>query len=146
MKHLQRTSKTYETIETYKSNIRFQRNFSLLLGRMEARRCMVFNEGSGPAALVNGEPAAVAARCRRDASGARLGEGSSVSCRAKPVAERHDLEAAARRAWQGQRPSGALQRWSRAAPRRTSGRALRGGRRANKNDRKTNEWIRGISG
>jgi hypothetical protein len=47
MKHLQHTSKTSEIIETYSCNMRFQRNISLLLDRMEARRCVVFTGGSG---------------------------------------------------------------------------------------------------
>jgi hypothetical protein len=51
MKHLQHTS---ETIETYSCNMRFQRNTSLLLSKMEARRCVVFTEGSGPVVLVAG--------------------------------------------------------------------------------------------
>ena len=49
----------------------FQRNISLLLGRMEARRCVVFAGGSGPAALVGGGSAAVAACRGREASAAR---------------------------------------------------------------------------
>jgi hypothetical protein len=38
IQHLQRTSKTSKTLETYYCNMRFQRNIHLLLGRMEARR------------------------------------------------------------------------------------------------------------
>jgi hypothetical protein len=79
----------------------FQRNISLLLGRMEARRCVVFTEGSDLAAPVGGGPAAVAACCRREASAARLGEGCSALRLAGPAAERRDSEAAAQHAWQG---------------------------------------------
>jgi hypothetical protein len=43
--------------------MRFQHNIFLLLGRMEARRCVVFTGGSSLAALVGGGPVAVAA-CR----------------------------------------------------------------------------------
>ena len=42
MKHLQHISKTSETLETYFCNMRFQRNISLLLRRMEARRYVEF--------------------------------------------------------------------------------------------------------
>jgi hypothetical protein len=62
MEHLQHTSEIFETIKTYSCNIRFQCNISLLLGRMEAHRCVVFTGGSGPAALVGGEQAVVAVR------------------------------------------------------------------------------------
>jgi hypothetical protein len=37
MKHLQHPFGTSETLETYFCNMRFQRNISLLLRRMEAR-------------------------------------------------------------------------------------------------------------
>jgi hypothetical protein len=47
MKHLKHTS---ETIETYSCNMHFQRNISLLLGIMEARRYVVFTGGSSQAA------------------------------------------------------------------------------------------------
>jgi hypothetical protein len=57
MKHLQHTS---ETSETYSCNMRFQHNISLLLDKMEARRCVVFTGGSDLAALVGSGPAAVA--------------------------------------------------------------------------------------
>jgi hypothetical protein len=86
IKHLQHTS---ETIEIYTYNIRFQCNISLLLGGIEPRWCVVFTGGSGPAALVGGGPAVVAAR---------LGEDSSAPRLAGPTAERRDSEAAARRA------------------------------------------------
>ena len=72
MKHLQHTSETFETLETYTWNMCFQHNISLLLGRMEARQCA---RGSGLAALVGGGPAAVAARRGEDVL-ARLGEGA----------------------------------------------------------------------
>jgi hypothetical protein len=52
IKYMQHTSKTSETIETYFCNVRFQHNISLLFGKMEARRCLVFTRGSGLAALV----------------------------------------------------------------------------------------------
>ena len=72
--------------------MRFQPNISLLLGRLEARRCVVFSGGSGPAALVGSGTAAVAARCGSEASFAQA-TGRPQLC---------DLEsAAARRAWQG---------------------------------------------
>ena len=58
--------------------MRFERNISLLFGRMEARRCVVFTGGSGLTALVGGGPAAVAARRGREASAARLEEGNST--------------------------------------------------------------------
>jgi hypothetical protein len=45
MKHLQHTS---ETLETHACNMRFQRNISLLLGRIEARRRVEFTRRSGP--------------------------------------------------------------------------------------------------
>jgi hypothetical protein len=71
--------------------MRFQRNIFLLLGKMEARRCVVFTRGSGPAALVGGRSAPVATRRGREASAAR------AAGRPRP----RDLErAAARRAWQ----------------------------------------------
>jgi hypothetical protein len=38
MKHLQHTSKTYETLEIYACNAYSVNDISLLLGRMEARR------------------------------------------------------------------------------------------------------------
>jgi len=51
MKRLQHTS---ETPEMYACNMRFQRNISLLLGRMEARRCVEFTGANGMATLVGG--------------------------------------------------------------------------------------------
>jgi hypothetical protein len=42
IKHLQHTYATFETLETDACNMRFQRNISLLLGRMEARRRVEF--------------------------------------------------------------------------------------------------------
>ena len=54
MKHLQHTSKTPEI---YTCNMCFQRNISLLLGRMETRRRA---RGSGPATLVGVRQAAAA--------------------------------------------------------------------------------------
>jgi hypothetical protein len=59
MKHLQHTS---ETSKTHESNI------SMLLGRMEARRSVEFNGGSGPATT--------SARRGKEAAPTRLGEGS----------------------------------------------------------------------
>jgi hypothetical protein len=38
MEHLQHTSDTSKTLETYSCNISFQRNICLLLGRLKARR------------------------------------------------------------------------------------------------------------
>jgi hypothetical protein len=78
----------------------------------------------------------VATRRGREASAARAArrprprdfvEGSSAPGMAGPVAKRCDSEVTVRRAWQGQWPSN--------APRRVSGRALGGNRRANKSDR-----------
>ena len=132
MEHLQHTSQISEIIETYSCNICFECNISLLLGRMEARRCVVFTGGSGLAVLVGGGPAAVAACRGMEASAARLGEGSSTPRLVGPVAERH--------AWQGQRPSGAPRRRPRAALRRASGHALGDGGLADKSDRKRNKW------
>jgi hypothetical protein len=40
IKHLQHTFQTPETLETYVCNMRFQRNISMLLRRMEARLCV----------------------------------------------------------------------------------------------------------
>ena len=82
MKHLQHTFETSETIETYSCNMRFQHNISLLLGRMDARRCVVFTGGCGLAALVGGRPVVVAARRAREASAA--------PCLAGPAIERRD--------------------------------------------------------
>ena len=47
MKHLQHTSETYEILETYACNVRFQRNISMLLGRMEECTHVEFTGGSG---------------------------------------------------------------------------------------------------
>jgi hypothetical protein len=55
----------------------FQRNISLLFGRMEARRRA---GGNGPVALVGGRPAATASRRSGKAAAARLGEGSRTPC------------------------------------------------------------------
>ena len=44
MKHLQHTYEILETLEIYICNIRFQRNISLLLGRMEAHRRVKFTD------------------------------------------------------------------------------------------------------
>jgi hypothetical protein len=49
----------------------FQRNISLLLGEIEARRCVVFTGGNGLAALVDVGPAIVVARCGRGATAAQ---------------------------------------------------------------------------
>jgi hypothetical protein len=37
IKHMQHPDKTYETLETFACNMRFQRNVTLVLGRMKAR-------------------------------------------------------------------------------------------------------------
>ena len=42
MKHLQDTSKTCETLQTYVCIMHFQRNISLLFGKMEAHCCVEF--------------------------------------------------------------------------------------------------------
>jgi hypothetical protein len=115
MKQLQHTSETSEAIETYSRNLRFQHNISLLLDRMEARRCVVFTGGSGLAAL-----------CRRHdgGSGCTLQKGASAA-RAPGRPRPRDLErAVARYAWQGRRPTTATQRWPRAVPGKANGRAL----------------------
>ena len=78
--------------------------------------------GSGLATLVGGGPPAVAARHGREA----------LAARAAGRPQLRDLErAAARRAWQGQRPSD--------EPRRASDNALGGGSRPDKSNRKRNE-------
>jgi hypothetical protein len=97
MKYLQHIS------ETYSLQHALSRNIFLLLGRMEARRCVVFTEGSSPAALVGDRPVAMAACHGREAA-------------------MHDLErAAARRACQGRRPSAATRRQPHAMPSKASG-------------------------
>ena len=53
MKHLQHTTKTSETIETYAWNMRFQRNIYLLLRTMKARRRVEFTGGSRDVATVD---------------------------------------------------------------------------------------------
>jgi hypothetical protein len=68
---------------------------------MEARQCVVFTGDSGSTSRKGG----IGRTSSGEAAAARLGEGSSALCLAGPIAERHDLEAAARRAWQGQCPS-----------------------------------------
>jgi hypothetical protein len=50
----------------------FQRNIFLLIGRMEARQCVVFIGGNGPTTLVGGGPATVTARHGREASTAQV--------------------------------------------------------------------------
>jgi hypothetical protein len=75
MRHLQHTS---ETIETYSYNMHFQHNISLLLDGMEARRCVVFTEGSGLTTLVGGVPMAVAA-CRRKGGIGRTSGGEAAA-------------------------------------------------------------------
>jgi hypothetical protein len=122
MKHLQRTSETSEAIEIYSRNLCFQHNISLLLDRMEARRCVVFTGVSGPVALC---------RWRADSSGCTSRKGGIG--RTRP----HDLErAVARYAWQGQQPTAMTRRRARAVPGKASVRALWGGRRADKSDTK----------
>ena len=134
--------------------MRFQRNISLLLGRVEACRCVVFTGGSGPAAPCRRQAGdsgctswkgGIGRTSGGEAATARLGEGYSALRLAGPAVERRDSEVAACRAWQGQWLSGAPRRRPRAAPQRAGGRALGGGRRVDKSDRKRNEWI-GISG
>jgi hypothetical protein len=127
---------SYETIEIYSCNMRFQPNISLLFGRMEARRCVVIIGDSSPTALVVGRPATVATRRVMEASGARAAGRPRL----------HDLERPARhRTWQHRQPRAVTWRRSCDVPDNASGHALRGGRRADKSDRKRNEWI-GISG
>jgi hypothetical protein len=46
--HLPHTYETCETLETYACNMRFQRNVTLLLGRMEALRCRAQRLRGGP--------------------------------------------------------------------------------------------------
>jgi hypothetical protein len=137
IKHLQRTSETSETIETYSCNMLFQCNISLLLDEMEARRCVVFTGGSGPAALVDVRPAIVAARRGRGASAARA---------ARRLRPRNLERAAARRAWQGQRLCAATQRRPYAMPDKASGRTvfLGGGRVLRLGGMAASEWIRVI--
>jgi hypothetical protein len=86
----------------------------------------------------------VAARRGRVASAARAAGRPRPRDLERAVAC-HDSEAATHCAWRGQRSSGAPRRWPRATPRRANGRALEGDRRADKSDRKRNEWIE-ISG
>jgi hypothetical protein len=76
--------------------MRFQRNISLLLGRMEARRRVEFTKDSAVVALVSGGPATTTARRGGEAAATRLG---------MSAAKRRDSEAAARYAWQGRWPS-----------------------------------------
>ena len=45
IKHLQHSSETFETIETHACNMQFQRNISLMLGRMDPRRRVEFYPG-----------------------------------------------------------------------------------------------------
>ena len=96
MKHLQHTSKTSETLETYACNMCFQRNISLLLGRMEARRRVEFTGGGGGSTV------------RRGGSGrtTRRGQPSAVTLSAPrraprlagTTAKRYASEVVARRA------------------------------------------------
>ena len=128
-------SKTSETIETYSCNMCFQRNISFLLGRMEARRCVVFTGGCGLTALVGGRPATVTSRRAREASAARAArrpwmrnlERAQRAALGRADNRALQLEAAMRRAWQGQWPSGGPRRRPRAAPQRATGRALGSG-------------------
>jgi nitrite reductase/ring-hydroxylating ferredoxin subunit len=55
-----------------------QRNISLLRRRMEARRCVKFIGGSVLATLVGGGPAAVAARCGKEAASLTIEKGSHI--------------------------------------------------------------------
>jgi hypothetical protein len=73
LKHLQHTSETSETIKLYACNMRFQRNISLLLGRMKARWRVEFTGASGLATLVGSRPPMAVARRGREASAARRG-------------------------------------------------------------------------
>ena len=135
MKHLQHISETSETIKTYSCNMHFQRNISLLLGRTEARRCVVFTGGSGPVAFVGGGPTAVVARCGKEASAARAAE------RLRP----RDLErAAARRAWQGRQPHAVTRRRPRAVLSKASAQAVHLGGLAATLSKAGGEWIRTI--
>ena len=45
IQHLQHSSETFETIETHACNMQFQRNISLMLGRMDPRRRVEFYPG-----------------------------------------------------------------------------------------------------
>jgi hypothetical protein len=83
--------------------MRFQRNISLLLGKMETRRC-VFTGGSDPASLIGDGLAAMATRHGKEASAARRQEGHGDATWRGAVAERRDSEAAACCASEGQRP------------------------------------------
>jgi hypothetical protein len=120
MKHLKRTLATYvynhgnmcnipiyfyhihmkcmqhisETIEAYSCNMHFQRNIFLLLGGMEARRCVVFTGGSGRTSRKGG----IGHTSSGEAVGARLGEGSRAPHVVGLLAEHRDSEVAARRA------------------------------------------------
>jgi hypothetical protein len=122
MNHLQHTS---ETIETYAFNMRVQRNISYLFGRMQACRRVEFTGASSPAipAARRGREASVV-RHRMETVAAGLEEGRRTPHLAGPAAEHRDLEEAARRAWQGRRPSTAPRRRPFAAPSWASGRAL----------------------
>jgi hypothetical protein len=73
---------------------------------MKACRCVVFTEGSGPAALVGGGLTAVATRRGREASATRAA-GRPRPHDLERAAVRRDSKAAVRRAWQGQCLSGA---------------------------------------
>jgi len=61
MKHLQYTSKIFETLATDAYNMRFQRKHLIDAWRMEARWHVEFTGGSGPAMFV-GSGSVVAAR------------------------------------------------------------------------------------
>ena len=76
IKYLQHTSEISETLETYASNMRFQRNVTLLLGRMEARRCGARHRRGGQQQCMELAGAAVARATRR-----RGGVTRSSSCR-----------------------------------------------------------------
>ena len=73
MKHLQYTSKIFETLATDAYNMRFQRKHLIDAWRMEARWHVEFTGGSG---------STVAARQGREAAAARRGREAAASHRA----------------------------------------------------------------
>jgi hypothetical protein len=60
-------------------NMRFQRNISLLLGRMQTRQRVEFIRASGLVMLVGGGPPALATRHGREASGTQHGEETAAT-------------------------------------------------------------------
>jgi hypothetical protein len=110
LKHLRHTS------ETYSCDMRFQRNISLLLGRIEAHHRVVFTGGGGSATLLRGGPVIVAACRGREASAARAAR------RPRP----HNLgRAAGCHTWKARKTSATTQRHPLAVLGKASGRAVR---------------------